>query len=59
MRQARQRDRMATALESPKIRSQPSYHAEVSEADLEATQKAVNARKPENFNLTAISDAGW
>jgi len=38
---------------------QPGYHTEVSDAYLEAMQKAVDDKKPANFSLEPLSDAGW
>lgn len=49
--------RAAAAQGSPKIRMQPNYHSEISDAYLEAMQKAVDAKKPEGFRLTPISEA--
>ncbi len=49
----------AAAYGSPKIRMQPNYHSEISDAYIEAMQKAVDEQKPEGFRLTPISDAGW
>lgn len=59
MRHPKQRAGSAVALGSPKIRTQPGYHTEVSDAYLEAMQKAVDEKKPANFSLTPLSDAGW
>lgn len=59
MRHPRQRGASSNAYGSPKIRMQPSYHSEVSEGYLEAMQKAVDDKKPENFHLTPLSEAGW
>lgn len=47
------------ASQSPKIRLQPDYHSEVSDDYLEAMQRDVDAKKPEGFRLTPVSDAGW
>lgn len=59
MRHPRKRANAAIAFASPKIRMQPGYHTEVSDAYLEAMQKAVDDRKPANFSLEPLSDAGW
>jgi len=59
MRHLRKRASSAIALGSPKIRMQPGYNTEVSDAYLEAMQKAVDEKKPANFSLVPLSDAGW
>lgn len=59
MRHLRKRAASAIALGSPKIRMQPGYHTEVGDAYLEAMQKAVDDKKPANFSLEPLSDAGW
>jgi hypothetical protein len=41
------------------ITAQPSYHRDVKISDIIALQEAVDARKPSNFSLTPVSDAGW
>jgi hypothetical protein len=38
---------------------QPGYRSEVSDAYLEAMQKSVDDKKPANFSLVPLSDAGW
>lgn len=38
---------------------QPSYHSEIDEAYLERLQNEVDQKKPANFNLTPLGEAGW
>lgn len=59
MRQPKTRANGPAAHGSPKIRMQPNYHSEISEGYIEAMQAAVDARKPEGFRLTPITEAGW
>jgi hypothetical protein len=59
MRQPKKRGNANAAFGSPKIRMQPNYHTEISEGYIEAMQKAVDAKKPDNFRLTPICDTGW
>lgn len=59
MRQPKKRANAAAAHGSPKIRMQPNYHSEISDAYIEAMQNAVDAQKPEGFKLTPISESGW
>lgn len=44
---------------SRSIRQQPNYNSEVSDEYLEALLAQVDARKPEGFTLTAITEPGW
>lgn len=62
-RNAMQKLRKATARGllslSTAIRQQPNYDTEVPIDYLEALGKQLDEKKPENFRLTPISDAGW
>ena len=44
---------------SQAIRQQPNYDTEISDDYLDALEARLNARKPANFALTPISEAGW
>lgn len=49
----------AAAHGSRRIRLQPNYHTEISDEYLEKMQEDIDAKKPENFSLTPLSEAGW
>ena len=59
MRQPKKRASNAATHGSPKIRMQPNYHSEISDGYIDAMQRAVDARKPEGFRLTPVSESGW
>ena len=44
---------------SKAISRQPDYDTEVSTEYLKALGKKIDEEKPENFNLTPISEPGW
>jgi hypothetical protein len=59
MRQSKKRAINAVAYASPKIRMQPNYHSEISDAFIKIMQEKVDSQKPEGFCLTPINEAGW
>lgn len=59
MRHLRKRKAHGLAHGSPEIRMQPSYHSEISADYIRQMQAKVDAEKPADFRLTAITEAGW
>lgn len=59
MQDPKRQAKAGAAFGSPTIHAQPSYHRDIAEGDIVALQKAVDAKKPKDFRLAPVSEAGW